>query len=112
LWFSSCELQIEKEIDKGSSSIVHKATYKEKTVAVKQAMQIEGVELDMNEFRREVWLMRYVIKGTLGSSFHFLIIPFSLSLLSSGVSHANIVHLVGFCTAPACIVEEYLSGLC
>jgi len=59
----------------------------------------------MTDFRKETWMMRYFV--------HLLFYKSALeshaTLLFSGLNHANLISLVGFCLNPPCIVSEYIT---
>lgn len=80
------DLTMHEEIGKGAFGIIHRATYKGRDVAVKVmvAASQEGAKLKaFNEFRREVHVM-------------------------SGMHHASLVNMVGFCVNPFALVMELL----
>lgn len=74
------QITIERELGEGSFAKVFKGTYRGAVVAIKQ---IKKEAQDFGEFRRELWAM-------------------------SGLNHANVVQLVGFCTVPPCILSEFI----
>jgi len=67
-------------IGEGSFAKVYQAKLGDEEVAVKQ---FHKEAQDFSDFQREVWAM-------------------------SGLYHANIVRLIGFCTSPLCIVSEFM----
>jgi len=67
-------------LGQGSFATVYQAKLRDEEVALKQ---LREEEQDFDEFQQEVWTM-------------------------SGLHHANIVRLIGFCTSPLCIVSEYM----
>jgi len=72
--------EIGRMLGEGSFAKVFQAKLGSEELAVKQ---FHEEAQDFNEFQREVWTM-------------------------SGLHHANIVRLIGFCTSPLCIVSEFM----
>eukprot|EP01102_Stenamoeba_stenopodia_P004585 TRINITY_DN1488_c0_g1_i1.p1 TRINITY_DN1488_c0_g1~~TRINITY_DN1488_c0_g1_i1.p1 ORF type:complete len:977 (+),score=147.61 TRINITY_DN1488_c0_g1_i1:215-2932(+) len=76
------DIHFVEKIDEGGFAKVYKANYSDMIVAVKELK--EKNTADMTDFRKETWMM-------------------------SGLNHANLISLVGFCLNPPCIVSEYIT---
>ncbi len=112
---NSSELTKEGVIGEGGYAVVYRGIWQEEKVAIKELKIEESLPMEesveaqqkmLESFRHEVWIMRSVSPMPPPPSF-FYIYSFFFPLFS-GLSHPNLVMLMGFSMSPCTIVTELM----